>query len=282
MKLHELAKQMESRGRHGDTMLMHVNPTELQVLEAMFGRTTTNPETGLPEAFSWKKLLAGLGMIGGAAAIAFTGGAAAPLLVPMLTSMGIGTSVSSAFGGGKEKSTASSAGEYLDSRTADKKKDHYKFAPPMTMLQSINDRPDLLGRQTNYYAPRISPMGQGFPGDLDQIQSSVGGFAEGGQMTESQAKKTVLAMLAQMQDQQGQQPQQPMAHGRMVQGGGTGLSDSIPARLSVDEYVIPADVVSMMGDGSSQAGGKRLDALVSQVRKSKTGTKKQARPLGRM
>jgi len=54
-----------------------------------------------------------------------------------------------------------------------------------------------------------------------------------------------------------------------VQGHGTGQSDSVPAKLSVDEYIVPADVVSKLGDGSSQAGGKALDVLVANVRKQK-------------
>lgn len=54
-----------------------------------------------------------------------------------------------------------------------------------------------------------------------------------------------------------------------VQGPGTGQSDSVPAKLSKDEYIVPADVVGHLGDGSSDAGGKALDHLVSHVRKQK-------------
>jgi hypothetical protein len=49
--------------------------------------------------------------------------------------------------------------------------------------------------------------------------------------------------------------------------------------LSDGEFVIPADVVSMMGDGSSNAGARRLYDLVRQVRDTKTGTPRQAGPL---
>jgi len=68
--------------------------------------------------------------------------------------------------------------------------------------------------------------------------------------------------------------------GRMVEGAGDGLSDSVPAMidgqqqaaLSKDEYVIPADVVAHAGNGSSDAGGKKFDQLVSKVRQNRTGT----------
>jgi GH24 family phage-related lysozyme (muramidase) len=76
-----------------------------------------------------------------------------------------------------------------------------------------------------------------------------------------------------------------------VDGGGDGQSDNVPfkvdarsksdpsgALLSVDEYVLPADVVSMMGNGSSNAGASKLDNFVKSVRKESFGTTKQQKP----
>jgi hypothetical protein len=68
----------------------------------------------------------------------------------------------------------------------------------------------------------------------------------------------------------------------------TGMSDSVPAlingsqpaALSNDEYVIDAQTVAMIGDGSSEAGAKILDDLVKQIRTMKQGHSKQAAPLG--
>ena len=75
--------------------------------------------------------------------------------------------------------------------------------------------------------------------------------------------------------------------GKIAIGPGGGLDDLIPtsingrraAALSDGEFVIPADVVSMMGDGSSNAGARRLYDLVKQIREAKTGTEEQAGPL---
>jgi hypothetical protein len=75
--------------------------------------------------------------------------------------------------------------------------------------------------------------------------------------------------------------------GKVAIGPGGGLDDLIPtsingrraAALSDGEFVIPADVVSMMGDGSSNAGARRLYDLVKQIRQDKTGTSRQAGPL---
>jgi len=50
-----------------------------------------------------------------------------------------------------------------------------------------------------------------------------------------------------------------------------GQDDTVPARLSVGEYVIPADVVAHLGDGSSESGAKRLDEALNQIRQQKTG-----------
>lgn len=71
--------------------------------------------------------------------------------------------------------------------------------------------------------------------------------------------------------------------GRMLKGPGTGQSDDIPAtiedkqpaRLARDEFVIPADVVSMLGDGSSDAGAERLYAMMDRIRKMAHGKAKQ-------
>ena len=73
-----------------------------------------------------------------------------------------------------------------------------------------------------------------------------------------------------------------------VPGAGTGMSDDVPfsiegdqpALLSRDEYVLPADVVSQLGDGSSGAGSDMLDNFISQVRHTKYGNTQQPPPVG--
>ena len=75
--------------------------------------------------------------------------------------------------------------------------------------------------------------------------------------------------------------------GRMLKGPGDGMSDSIPAsiagkrpaRLATEEFVVPADVVSHLGNGSSNAGAKQLYAMMDRVRSARTGTKKQGRQI---
>jgi hypothetical protein len=58
---------------------------------------------------------------------------------------------------------------------------------------------------------------------------------------------------------------------RFVRGPGSGRSDEIEARLSDGEYVLTAEDVALLGDGSSEAGARRLDEMRSQLRKHKGG-----------
>ena len=82
-------------------------------------------------------------------------------------------------------------------------------------------------------------------------------------------KDNRLPMTAEEKKKMEQQGVQTAAMGRYVKGGGTGTSDSIPAVLSDGEYVIDAQTVSMLGDGSSDAGAKKLDAMREKIRKHK-------------
>jgi hypothetical protein len=59
---------------------------------------------------------------------------------------------------------------------------------------------------------------------------------------------------------------------RLVRGGGSGRDDTINARLSDGEYVMDAETVAMLGDGSTDEGARRLDSMRSQLRKHKGKT----------
>jgi hypothetical protein len=75
--------------------------------------------------------------------------------------------------------------------------------------------------------------------------------------------------------------------GRLLKGLGDGMSDDIPAsiagvqpaRLANEEFVIPADVVSHLGNGSSEAGAKVLYDMLDKVRKARTGHTKQGKQI---
>ena len=76
-------------------------------------------------------------------------------------------------------------------------------------------------------------------------------------------------------------------HQGYLDGEGDGMSDSIPAtiegkqpaRLADGEFVIPADVVSHIGNGSSKAGSKQLYSMLDRIRKARTGHTKQGKQI---
>ena len=78
-----------------------------------------------------------------------------------------------------------------------------------------------------------------------------------------------------------------MAEGRYLQGGTDGMADEIPAQIGEDqpaalshgEFVIPADVVSHMGNGNSDAGAKKLYQMMDRIRMARTGNKEQGKKI---
>lgn len=74
---------------------------------------------------------------------------------------------------------------------------------------------------------------------------------------------------------------------RLLKGPGDGMSDDIPAtiankqpaRLADGEFVVPADVVSHLGNGSTDAGAKHLHSMMDKVRKARTGRKAQGKQI---
>ena len=75
--------------------------------------------------------------------------------------------------------------------------------------------------------------------------------------------------------------------GQYLSGATDGMADKIPARiegeqearLSDGEFVIPADVVSHLGNGNSDAGAKVLKEMMARVRKVRTGNEKQGKEI---
>jgi hypothetical protein len=73
----------------------------------------------------------------------------------------------------------------------------------------------------------------------------------------------------------------------MIEGEGGGMDDLVPGMIgnqqqvavSPGEYIVPADVVSGLGDGSSDAGADKLDAMMDDVRVAKTGGTIQPGPI---
>jgi hypothetical protein len=142
----------------------------------------------------------------------------------------------------------------------------------------------------------------------DEQYNTIQGYAGGGMAGAGQGQASIMQALQpmlQVANQQAQQAvQQPMqmagggeivaglraiadnrAFEGRVKGEGDGMSDDIPfniegqqpALLARDEYVIPADVVAMVGNGSSDAGADHIDQAIAGIRQAKYGRDQQPR-----
>jgi hypothetical protein len=130
---------------------------------------------------------------------------------------------------------------------------------------------DLYNRPEGQALENISGDGYGI-GRLNNLAS---------QQSNEQAKTLGYAMGGLTALKRGGQP------GGYLDGAGDGMSDSIPAtiegkqpaRLADGEFVIPADVVSHLGNGSTKAGAKHLYKTMAKIRKARTGTIKQGKQI---
>jgi hypothetical protein len=99
--------------------------------------------------------------------------------------------------------------------------------------------------------------------------SSTGGAAAGGLMAMARGGMAQQFNLGDYSD-----------GGRLLRGPGDGVSDSIPAsiggkrpaRLADGEFVVPARIVSELGNGSTEAGARKLYAMMDRVQSARRGT----------
>ena len=113
-------------------------------------------------------------------------------------------------------------------------------------------------------------------------QSSAGGYAG-----REQAMAAGGLLTPYSKDPKENSEVEKMATGRYLRGSTDGMADKIPssiegtqpAALSDGEFVIPADVVSHLGNGNSEAGANVLDTMMTKVRTERTGNPKQGKEI---
>jgi len=200
-----LANLLAMKGRMGDTELVHMSKPEIDMMERM-GKMTSNPMTGLPEAFSLEDEITGLAS-----------------LMNMPSAKNAMTDLMEF---GKEK------------------------LKTLNMKELQKEMP--------------MPQQQQIPIQMPMPQQQQGG----------------MAMMA-----GGMRPKDYF-EGQVYDDRGDGMTDSIDfkvegdpvikgAKLSADEYVLPADLVAMLGNGSSDAGAEKLDKFTKEMRVKAFGTPKQ-------
>ena len=158
--------------------------------------------------------------------------------------------------------------------------------PPIPQPQTPPPPPDDSSDATMYNGQAVQYGEDGRPyirdedGNVRPVRDEHydGGDKAGGPI---KAKKYAMGGIATLQTY--------AAGGKLLNGDGDGMSDSIPAvingprpqraALADGEFVIPADVVSHLGNGSTKAGAKRLYQMMDKVRMARVGTKKQGKQI---
>jgi hypothetical protein len=156
--------------------------------------------------------------------------------------------------------------------------------PPMAMPWLKNGA--AIQAQTPFInqQPSTTPSGIASPSQIEAIQAQLANLQQNPAQVEMLGKNTVHAATG------GQMPVgiAKMAHGgQYLQGETDGMADKLhtsidgtqPARLSHGEFVIPADVVSHLGNGNSDAGAQHLYKMMDKIREARTGTKKQGKEI---
>jgi hypothetical protein len=352
MSLHVAAKHLASKGRNGDSTLVHMSPGEVKGLQALAmahgGSLTINPDTGLVEASFLKRILpmvagaalmatgvgaplaagmvggfetlrtgdvgkglmAGMGAYGGANLAGNLATAAVPNAAPgfVQTPTGLNVIPSEAVSMGATTTPATlsnmSTGAqnlYNTPGGVTNFLGSNKMNLAMSAAPAISDAmtpavPGLPGQEKREYPegsflspdfqaytprrpnPYYRPTGLGYAaqgGSTNDIMMAAGGSFDDEPMGDD-AAMAAGGSIGGYSD-----------GGRMLKGPGDGMSDSIPAmigkrqpaRLADGEFVVPADVVSHLGNGSTDAGAKHLYSMMDKVRKARTGTKKQGKQI---
>jgi len=170
------------------------------------------------------------------------------------------------------------------------------FRPDVPKVGYQGKIPDL--QAVRERVPNVSPEGRR-PGEAGQRYFSDTQFAarpENKTATLAEAQASTQAQAEQLAQRQNPKvPPTGMAMGGIASahqgyylGGKTdGMADEIPAsidgtqeaRLSDGEFVIPADVVSHLGNGNSDAGADQLQGMMSSIRKERTGNPEQGKQI---
>jgi len=202
-----LANILAMKGRMGDTELVHMSKPEIDMMRRM-GEITTNPKTGLPEAFNLEEEIEGL--------------------ASLMNMPNAKTAMNDLMEFGKEKLKTLTMKEL--------EKEMPKQEMPMPMPQQMPMPPQGIAKMAEGMRPRDYFEGQVYDDRGDGMTDSIDFKVEG----------------------------DPVIKG---------------AKLSADEYVLPADLVAMLGNGSSDAGAEKLDDFTKEMRMKAFGTTKQQKKL---
>jgi hypothetical protein len=335
-----LANLLAMRGRQGDTELVHMSKPEIDMMERM-GKMTSNPVTGLPEAFSLEDEISGLASL---MEMPSAKDAMKDLMdygkeklktltmkeiekempapqqqqIPIQRPMpqpqqGAMTNLRS---GG-----LASFGQHIQRQLMNKAREESggNIEPFLDEVEGMAEerfgikfngdgiggqqprpmpfpRPNVIGPAVDRFPigvqpyQQTKPLGSQDPGRILEIRQNMKDSAD-------VFKKALDRLMSGKSQYEGGVAQlaggmrpKDYFEGQVYDDRGDGMSDDIGfkvdgdpvikgAKLSADEYVMPADLVAMLGNGSSDAGAKKLDAFTKEMRMKAFGTTEQQKPI---
>ncbi len=313
-----LANLLAMKGRMGDTELVHMSKPEIDMMRRM-GEISTNPKTGLPEAFNLEEEIEGL-----ASLMNMPNAKTAmndlmefgkeklktltmkelekempkeqmPMpMPPMPTQQGAMANLRSgglvSFGEEIKKAIKENNQDIEPFLNDIEKLVQYRFGvdisggpqstigtnPVASVRPAVIDNQDMVARPAILENPS---MMLGNPSDYQRNKDGILQSIAGQGMKE----KFNVGLS------EGRRPRDYF-EGQVYDDRGDGMTDSIDfkvegdpvikgAKLSADEYVLPADLVAMLGNGSSDAGAEKLDDFTKEMRMKAFGTSKQQKKL---
>ena len=323
-----LANLLAMKGRMGDTELVHMSKPEIDMMERM-GKMTSNPMTGLPEAFSLEDEIEGLASLMNMpnAKTAMTDlmefgkeklktlnmkelekempkpqQQQVPMQMPMpqpqqgaMANLRSGGLVS--FGEDIKKAIRENDQDIEPFLSGIEELVKFRFGvdvsggsqPTMGATRPSTDIAESQVVDTNAaYSPRLGM--DSMKNDFGEVTTMPVKLPEKGQFDFlSGYTKDKDSGILYPKMSAGRRPKDYF-EGQVYDDRGDGMTDSINfkvegdpvikgARLSADEYVLPADLVAMLGNGSSDAGAEKLDKFTKEMRVKAFGTPKQQRKI---
>ena len=268
----------------GDTMSAAINPVNVPV--------TTRPRAGVLDTLSaeeaqflLEKLFSGQGISNSGTPVAAAPVAAAPVAVkPAAVTPVAATPVAATPAVVTPAVVTPAAPKFTDTQVKemlDTLINRYTTVDPTTNTKAT-DNPALYRAIGETIKAEIGKGGVTLEGAAKQISDRF-------RMSDGRvvSPEEIIAAYKQMGFAQGGLASLPQSRGYYLGGTTDGMADQIPANingqqeaaLSDGEFVIPADVVSHLGNGNSDAGAKQLYAMMDRVRQARTGTKEQGRKI---
>jgi len=336
-----LANILAMKGRMGDTELVHMSKPEIDMMRRM-GEISTNPKTGLPEAFNLEEEIAGL------ASLVNVPNAKTAMndlmefgkeklktltmkeiekempkepmpmpMPPMPTQQGAMANLRSgglvSFGEEIKKAIKENNQDIEPFLNNIERLVQYRFGVdlsggPQSTMKAATPSTNIIEPQVvdtnemnknNFAVPSVGKPADpiGFTKNKDGILEPTttrtnptnikfGDLATGipDMLTPKNINESGFTFHS-----EGRRPKDYF-EGHVDDGRGDGMTDSIDfkvegdpvikgAKLSADEYVLPADLVAMLGNGSSDAGAEKLDKFTKDMRIKAFGTPKQQKRL---